>query len=373
MTALAPSTLDSERFGLRVLRGTVSSVEPKLLASEILAAACDVAIVRVPSTASARMAALTRWSLPILHADTLVYYKCDLTRYQPKPLRNTDIEFSVVRASDLAELRLMIASTFENYQSHYHANPLFPPDKILAGYQQWAENHVTGKDRTLWTVRRNGRLAAFAACQDRPNHDEAEGILYGVSPQDAGGGLYGDLIRHTQADARRQGRKVMKVSTQVGNFAVQKVWAREGFHLFEALDTFHVNALLTAGPVVVDREVSFDAEMIEKFAQVSGDANPIHMSDEAARDAGFPSRIVHGVIAASEFSRILGTEVPGTGTVFGNLNMSFLQPLMVGQPYRLQMRIPGGVRAGPMHAVMAIRDRDERLCCLARSDIFLKR
>lgn len=372
MKTLAPSTLDSERFGLRVFRGTISKVEPKALASEILTAACDVAIIRVPSSASARMATLARWSLPVLHADTLVYYRCDLSRYQPKPLRNTDIEFSVASAADMAELRLMIADTFRNYQSHYHANPMFPCDKILAGYQQWAENHVAGEDRTLWTARRGGRLVAFAACQDAPDHDQAEGILYGVSPQDAGGGLYGDLIRHTQADAKSRGLATMKVSTQVGNLAVQKVWAREGFYMFEALDTFHVNALLTAGPVVVDRAISFDVQTITKFAQVSGDANPIHMDDAAARAAGFPARIVHGVMAASEFSRILGTEIPGAGTIFGNLDMSFLQPLMVGEHYQLQMRIPGGVRAGPMHAVMTIRDRDEHLCCLARSDIFLR-
>src|SRR3546814_5792516 len=56
-------------------------------------------------------------------------------------------------------------------------------------------------------------------------------------PEHAGGGLYGDLIRYTQARFRALGYRRMKVSTQVWNLAVQKVWSREGFSLVQAYDT----------------------------------------------------------------------------------------------------------------------------------------
>lgn len=367
------SKLDSTRFDMHVIRGRIDKVDTKALALEIIATNCDVAIVRVPSQHSPLINALRRWALPVVHADTLVYYKCDLDRHEVPPLRNDDIVFTRAKESDLAELRAMVDLTFRDYASHYQANPLFAHDKILAGYQQWAENYATDPECILWTARRNGRLAAFAACKNDPSNSESEGILYGVNPQDAGGGLYGDLIRHTQSDAKSRGMRVMKVSTQVGNFAVQKVWAREGFHIFDAVDTFHVNAILSAGEVAVKRTASFDASMVRQFSELSGDANEIHLDDNAARAAGFPSRIAHGVLAASEFSRILGTEVPGKGTIFGNFNLAFLRPLIVGAPYRLEMRIPGGVRPGPMQAVMTIREQDNRVCVLARSDIFLKR
>lgn len=371
---LALSPLDSARFEMRVLRGRLDTIEPKVLAAEIIATGCDVAIVRIPSAQSARMSTLSRWALPVQHADTLVYYQCDLRRYTPPALRNQDISFARASENDMGELREMIADTFRDYSSHYHANPLFAREKVLAGYQEWAENHATGSDRTLWTARREGRLVAFAACQEKPNSREAEGILYGVNHQDAGGGLYGDLIRHTQTEAKKRGICTMKVSTQVGNFAVQKVWAREGFHMTEALDTFHINALLSFGEIVIDRPLSFDAQAITRFVEVSGDANPIHLDDAAARAAGFPARIAHGLMAANEFSRILGTEVPGPGTIFGNVDMAFLHPLIVDQSYWLQMRIPGGVkRTGPMQAVLTVRDDAEKLCFIARSDVFLKR
>ena len=371
---LSVSPLDSARFDMRIVRGRADELDPKALAAEIIAMKCDVAIVRVPSQRASRISALSRWALPVLHADTLVHYQCDLTRLEPKPLRNGDLVFALATEADLPRLREMISVTFRDYASHYQANPLFDPDKILAGYQQWAENHLTDPDCDLWTVRRGNRLAAFAACRNNLARGESEGVLYGVNPQDAGCGLYGDLIRHTQAEAKSRGLRVMQVSTQVGNFAVQKVWTREGFYLFEALDTFHVNALLSKGELTIERNVSFDSDTVRRFSEVSGDANPIHLDDVAARAAGFPMRIAHGVLAASEFSRILGTEVPGPGTVFGNLQLAFMRPLMVDHPYHLQMRIPGGIRAGPMQAVMTIRslEPDSHLCVLARSDIFLK-
>jgi len=371
---LSPSPLDSTRFGLKILRGRAENLEAKTLAAEIIATACDVCILRVPAGQSAGITPLTRWALPVIHADTLVYYKCDLSRYEPLPLRNSDLAFSVATEQDMPELRLLIADTFREYVSHYYANPLFSREHILAGYQQWAENHVAGDGRTLWIARRGERIVAFAACQDHADSGDAEGILYGVAPEAAGGGLYGDLIRHTQAVAKARGAATMKVSTQVTNFAVQKVWAREGFHLFEAFDTFHINALFSTGDLIVDRELVFTAEQIERFAEVSGDANPLHVDTDAARAAGFQDRIAHGVMAAMELSRILGTDTPGPGTVISHMDLAFLRPLVAGVAYNLTVRIPGGLKdKGPMVVVSRILDGEGRTCVIARSDIVLRR
>jgi len=370
MQPVIRSAPDSARFGLEILRGRLDTVEPKALAKALVAAGADVAILRIPAGQSARIHELRRWALPVLHADTLVHYRCDLSRHAPAALRNEDLALSLAGAEDLTELRALVAGTFRDYTSHYHANPLFPRDDILAGYQEWAEGHLSRKGGSLWIARRAGRIVAFAACQDHAG-DEAEGILYGVAPDAAGGGVYGDLIRHTQAVARRRGARSMTVSTQVGNYAVQKVWSREGFHLYEALDTYHVNALLSSGEVLVDRGIRFSAGQIRRFAEASGDDNPLHLDDAAARRAGFPGRIAHGVLALAEFSRILGTESPGPGTVFLQLESAFLKPLLAGHEYRLQLRVPGGVRAGAMQAVLRIDDPSGP-CLLGRALLSLR-
>lgn len=369
---LSPSALESARFGLEVMRGKQLEVDSKAVAKAILASECDLAIIRVPSAAGG-LHGVSRWSLPLIHADTLVYYKCDLGSYTPAGLRNPDLVFRRAISDDLQALRALIAETFLGYKSHYHANPLLAPAQILAGYQEWAEGHALSPERTLWIAERDGRLAAFAACSETADGRTGEGVLYGVSPSESGGGIYGDLIRYTQADFAARGFSTMLVSTQVNNFAVQKVWAREGFHLFEAWDTYHINALLSGRHTVYERGLVFSKDQVAAFAAASGDVNPIHLDDGAAKAAGFPGRISHGVLAAAELSRILGTEVPGPGTIFGNLDMAFLQPILAGKEYRASLRIAGGVkRTGHMHAVFDIRDDQSRLCVYAHTDILLR-
>ena len=89
--------------------------------------------------------------------------------------------------------------------------------------------------------------------------------------------------------------------------------------------------------------------------------------------AGFPGRISHGVLAAAELSRILGTEVPGPGTIFGRLDMAFLHPVLADEEYHVAMKIAGGVKqSGHMHAVFEVRDRESRVCVYAHTDIILR-
>lgn len=372
MNLLTESPLDSHRFGLRVMRGHLTPpVEARALAREISDAACDVAIVRVPVGNPRALEALPRLGLPIRHADTLVYYVCDLERHVPAALRNRDLAFDLARAEDLESLGPIVAATFNGYVSHYHANPVFPADAVLAGYREWAQDHAAGEGRQLWVARRAGVIVAFAACET--HGDTAEGVLYGVAPEAAGGGLYGDLIRHTQSVARAAGCRRMKVSTQVGNFAVQKVWAREGFHMDRAFDTWHVDALLSCGEVAHDADVMFDAADIRRFADTTGDRNPVHVDAAAAARAGFEAPIAHGVRIAAEVSRLLGMEDPGPGTIIRHLDLAFLRPVLTGRTYRLVSRFarrPTPASAGL--AVTTLRHPEDGVCAIARADLVLR-
>lgn len=71
-------------------------------------------------------------------------------------------------------------------------------------------------------------------------------------------------------------------------------------------------------------------ELIDSFAEISRDFNPIHMNDAAAVQAGFAGRIAHGLICEAEVSRILGTEFPGEGTILLREHFKFLGPVYVG-------------------------------------------
>lgn len=71
-------------------------------------------------------------------------------------------------------------------------------------------------------------------------------------------------------------------------------------------------------------------EMINTFADITGDHNPIHVNEEAAIAAGFKGRIAHGALSASFISAVLGNDLPGPGAVFVELNLRFRKPAFIG-------------------------------------------
>jgi 3-hydroxybutyryl-CoA dehydratase len=66
---------------------------------------------------------------------------------------------------------------------------------------------------------------------------------------------------------------------------------------------------------------------IKAFAGISGDHNPVHMSDEYAEQSRFKKRIAHGMISSSFFSALFGTKLPGPGCVYVNQSLNFKRPV----------------------------------------------
>ncbi len=75
---------------------------------------------------------------------------------------------------------------------------------------------------------------------------------------------------------------------------------------------------------------SYTEEDVELFVKVSQDLNPIHTSGEYARNTRFGKRIVPGLLTASMISGVLGTKLPGYGTVYMSQDLKFLHPVYFG-------------------------------------------
>ncbi|EFC0830103.1 MaoC family dehydratase, partial [Escherichia coli] len=69
---------------------------------------------------------------------------------------------------------------------------------------------------------------------------------------------------------------------------------------------------------------------IKAFSGLSGDKNPVHMSDEYAQKTMFKKRIAHGFMSASYFSAIFGTKLPGEGCVYLSQTLKFIKPVYIG-------------------------------------------
>ena len=65
------------------------------------------------------------------------------------------------------------------------------------------------------------------------------------------------------------------------------------------------------------------------FAELSGDHNPIHLSEHFARKTRFGGRIVHGLYTASLISAVIGMRLPGPGAVYISQTLNFLGPVKI--------------------------------------------
>lgn len=73
---------------------------------------------------------------------------------------------------------------------------------------------------------------------------------------------------------------------------------------------------------------------IQIFADVSGDHNPVHFDVSYAEKTPFKGVIAHGMLSATFISAIVGTIMPGKGTIYLGQNLKFLAPVRIGDQVR---------------------------------------
>jgi 3-hydroxybutyryl-CoA dehydratase len=84
----------------------------------------------------------------------------------------------------------------------------------------------------------------------------------------------------------------------------------------------------------IGEEASFTKTITETdvylFAGISGDFNPMHVNEEFAKTTPFKTRIAHGVLPQSLIAPVLGTKLPGLGTVAVEISCRFKAPTFFG-------------------------------------------
>lgn len=66
------------------------------------------------------------------------------------------------------------------------------------------------------------------------------------------------------------------------------------------------------------------------YAGVSGDFNPAHVNEVEAQKGMFGKRIAHGMLSAGFISTVLGTQLPGPGTIYMGQELRFTKPVFFG-------------------------------------------
>jgi 3-hydroxybutyryl-CoA dehydratase len=69
---------------------------------------------------------------------------------------------------------------------------------------------------------------------------------------------------------------------------------------------------------------------IQAFAEVSGDHNPVHLDEAYAEATRFKGRIAHGILTAAYISALIGSDLPGPGSIYVSQSLNFKRPVRIG-------------------------------------------
>lgn len=81
-----------------------------------------------------------------------------------------------------------------------------------------------------------------------------------------------------------------------------------------------------------------DADIV-LFAGVSMDANAVHMDEEFGRATPFGGRVAHGMLTASLLSSVLGSRLPGPGTIYMSQSLHFRAPVRPGDTVHARVTV----------------------------------
>ena len=89
------------------------------------------------------------------------------------------------------------------------------------------------------------------------------------------------------------------------------------------LDEMYVGMTATTGKTITEADILM-------YAAVSTDTNPTHLNAEFAAGGPFKERVAHGMLTAGLISAVLGTQLPGPGTVYLAQTLRFRGPVKIG-------------------------------------------
>lgn len=84
---------------------------------------------------------------------------------------------------------------------------------------------------------------------------------------------------------------------------------------------------------------TFSENDVYIFAGISGDFNPIHIDEAAAKNSRFGGRIIHGAFMNALVSAALGMYLPGEGTVYISQDSRFKRPVFIGDTVTVKVKI----------------------------------
>lgn len=103
------------------------------------------------------------------------------------------------------------------------------------------------------------------------------------------------------------------------------------------LDRFHIGDQVSMKKLVT-------GELVNQFAEISGDRNPVHLSEEYAKKTIFGARIAHGLFCLGMVSNLIGTQLPGEGSILVKENIKYKRPVFLNDEIETTVTITGFIK-----------------------------
>src|ERR1700740_3228221 len=116
----------------------------------------------------------------------------------------------------------------------------------------------------------------------------------------------------------------------------------------------------------------FSQDEVNRFAEVTGDKNPVHTNADYAAKTMFKRQIMHGMLSASLFSKVFGTLFPGEGTIYLKQSLNFLKPMYVETDYVAEFVVKEVIKDKNRAIIETlIKDKATNLVCTSGEAVVL--
>ena len=86
-------------------------------------------------------------------------------------------------------------------------------------------------------------------------------------------------------------------------------------------------------------ELVITESMLDDFARLSGDYNPLHMNENYANSTIFKRRVCHGMLVASFFSQLVGMYIPGKNALYFSQTLKFIHPCFIDDVLKIEGKV----------------------------------
>jgi len=100
----------------------------------------------------------------------------------------------------------------------------------------------------------------------------------------------------------------------------------------KTIDQLNIGDRASISKLITERDVI-------RFAELTGDINPIHMDKLYAEQTVFGERIAHGMLTASLVSAVLGVKLPGPGNIYVSQSLKFRAPVKFGDIIEAEVEV----------------------------------